>query len=69
MNYYKKLIDSHFEFIKGIEGVSIKKFGIKSSDAKLIYITSYIYIDTQTQQITSTLNPPTSEVCHYVKSI
>ena len=61
-----QLGNAHFEFIKGIEGVSIREFGLESSDQTHIYITSHIVHNEINKSVVSTLNPTTSEISHKV---
>ena len=42
INARELLGNAHYQFIKGIEGVSIDEFGLESQDETHIYITSHI---------------------------
>lgn len=61
-----QLGNAHFEFIKGIEGVSIRRFGLESSDQTYIYITSHIVHNEINKSVVSTLNPTTSDISHNI---
>jgi|13_taG_2_1085334.scaffolds.fasta_scaffold20481_6 hypothetical protein len=66
INARELLGNAHYQFITGIEGVSISEFGLESQDETHIYITSYISVKSVSKSITSTFNPHTSKITHKV---
>ena len=66
INARELLGNAHYQFIKGIEGVSINEFGKESNDETHIYITSYISVKSVNKSVISTLNPYTSKITHKV---
>ena len=66
INARELLGNAHYQFIKGIEGVSINEFGKESKDETHIYITSYISVKSVNKSVISTLNPYTSKITHKV---
>ena len=66
INARELLGNAHYQFIKGIEGVSIDEFGLESQDETHIYITSHISVKSISKSVVSTLNPHTSKINHKV---
>ena len=66
INARELLGNAHYQFIKGIEGVSINEFGKESNDQTHIYITSSISVKSVNKSVISTLNPYTSKITHKV---